>query len=71
MCKGTFLVLVGYTETGRPSLCESCGVWLPGPHDTMPLYTGQTNFPPHLTSVTAFIIVLHSILHSSGEKMKE
>ena len=24
--KGTFLVLVGYTETGHPSLCLSCSV---------------------------------------------
>lgn len=58
-------------RTGRPSLCVSCGVWLPGLHDTMPLSTGQPNFPSHLTSVTAFIIVLHSLLHSSGEKMKK
>lgn len=35
-----------------PTLCVSCGVWLPGLHDTMPLDTGQRNFPSHLTLVT-------------------
>lgn len=48
-----------------------CGAWLSGRHDTMALYAGQSNFPSHFTSLPAFITVLHSILHSSVEKMKK
>lgn len=64
-CLGDLLWFLWYRHRQRletnippPPACVWATVWCLAPslHDTMPLDTGQTNFPSRLTSLTSFII---------------